>query len=229
MKPRALLLLTCCLSASCDSRGPASAAVTTDPATPAGAAGSPFFPLTPGTVWSFVGEADGVPYTEEVAVLEPIGWPAPLDPGFGAVHPVEERRYVGGVLAEVSYEWFTTDPAGDVYRVGEQSWSRRGDAFVEEPDSWFAGKGVGPAPYLPAAPAPGMRVLNELPHGLEVREIAAVGVVVEVPAGVMHGCVEVHENPASVDRDIVLYAPGKGVVAERSSNGYRVLAKIRRR
>ena len=85
-----------------------------------------------------------------------------------------------------------------------------------------------PALHLPARPRVGARWAGQSPAGAEIFAITAVDAFVDVPAGAFGGCVEVVENPEGQDRDIVLFAPGVGVVREQWAEGEKVLVEHRR-
>lgn len=189
----------------------------------------PLLPLEPGTVWIYEGDSDGLPLVEEIAVLDPVA--------FGGIDsdrqclPVVERRYLDGQLVEVSIEWLMHAADGSVWQLGEASLllDANGD-FRPSGDDWRAGEaGAEPVLVLPANPEVGAVIEQRLPHGTETYRIVRDDAVVETPAGTFGDCTEVHEGSGGEDQDIVLYAPGVGVVAAQAANGRKVLVRIRRR
>lgn len=215
------LLVTAVLGAACGARIAAPLALAPDAGPPAG---HPFLPLEPGTVWTYVGEDDGEPYVERIVALESVAW----SDGTSCVPLVEERR-VGGDVVETTTEWFAVDDAGNVWQFGEESWQRGPGGWVLGADAWRAGEGSAvPVPFLPAVPVAGDEFVLRLPHGDETRRIVATDAVASTPFGDFDECLEVHENPDDPDHDVMLYAPGTGLAAQRAQNGYKLLVDVQR-
>ena len=185
---------------------------------------NPFQPLVPGTVWHYVGMLDGEPLLEIVEALEPERFA-----GMPECVPLEQRRFVAGDLFELTTEWFAADAVGDLWSFGEESWQVEEGVFVRSADSWRAGDGVAPVRVLPARPAAGQLHELVLPHGREWRAVVALDVAVDTPYAAFADCLEIHENPDDPDEDILLYAPGTGLAAQRAANGYKLLFDVERR
>jgi hypothetical protein len=183
----------------------------------------PYFPIARGWTWHYVGEEDGLARYEEVRTLEQPRWIRGVE-----CTAIEELTYVDGSLTSITTEWFAQDGAGNVWRFGEESFEREGDALVRTSDSWLAGQG-GFAAWLafPAQPRVGARYSGLQPDGLEVLEVRALDAVADVPAGLFQGCVEISANPDDIeDEDIILYAEGVGRVAETSTTGWMHLERV---
>jgi hypothetical protein len=175
-----------------------------------------YFPLVPGTLWVLEGDEEGLFRREEVRV----------EPGTRLLWDVEctplvQAVWIDGILTEITTEWFAEDRDGNVWKFGEEALEWDGQAFVPQPDAWFAGAN-GRRPWLafPADPRPGETRFGDSGVGSDSLQIVSVTAVATVPAGVFFDCVEIHENPDEPDdQDIVLYAPGVGRVSESSPDG----------
>ena len=183
-----------------------------------------YFPLVPGRLCVYEGEEDGLPVTEEVRTLE-----VPRVIAGVACTALEERRIVGGVFVDLTTEWFAQDAQGNVWKFGEESFESDRGLFVRSDDSWFAGSdGARPWMTLAALPRVGERYFGYRPNGIDVLRIGSLSETVAVPAGTFVGCIEVFENPDDPeDRDIILYAPGLGMVSETSESGFVRLVSVR--
>jgi hypothetical protein len=108
---------------------------------------------------------------------------------------MEEYETVDGELEEVSRNYVADcSPMHDVYYFGEDVEDGDGHRL---PDSWLAGRrGARPGILMPdRAFLLGSRYYQEFAENARDRaEHTSMGIDVEVPAGVFHGCVEVTET-----------------------------------
>lgn len=211
------------LLAACSSGDARRGAVTT---TFASKVDHPFFPLSPGSILVYEGDEDGVPLREEVFTLE---HELAID-GVDCAGIVQEI-YVDGELVEVTTEWYAQDAIGNVWKFGEESLERSGAVLVDSASSWLAGeRGAMPWIQFPARLAEGERHRAPVSAGADEFEVVSLSAVAVVPAGVFHGCLQIVENPDHPDDpDIILYAPGVGRVAEKSTTGQVELVGTLRR
>jgi hypothetical protein len=176
----------------------------------------PFFPLTAGTQWRYVGTKDGAWHEELVRVDDE---PRVID-GVVCTPLVQEVR-IDGALDHVTTEWFAVDADGNVFKFGEQALDFGGERAEPVVESWFAGEGGAFAwRYLAASPSPGDEVLGYSTEGTERVTVLRSDATDAVAAGTFTGCIEVdeeHDDPK--DADIVLYAPGVGRTSETSAGG----------
>lgn len=222
MNLRLGLAILCCALAACGSDGRRSAASVGSPLPIDPFDGNPWMPLIPDTYLVYLGEEDGLPLREEIQVLAPVRWSESQ-----RCVPVQERRFLDGVLTEMSTEWFATDAAANVWKFGEEAWHDLASKPRLADDNWLADEeGKGAVMVMPAAPRAGAAWQVLLPHAEELLLIAATDGRVATPAGDFDDCVEVHENPDDPDHDIILYAPGTGVVEARAANGFKVLTTL---
>ena len=222
-----VLLLTSVVLCAAGCGGAAVGAVPldlSDPAAYKAAVEHPYFPMTPGTVWTYEGEHEGRFRHDEVRVLaEPrLLWSIPC---LG----LREEQYLDGNLTQVTTEWFAEDRRGNVWKFGEESLEFDGPSFARTPDSWVVGEGDAlPWMMISATPALGEMYVGYRPDGQDVMRVESLNATVEVVAGVFLHCLKILENPQDVeDQDIILYAGGVGRVQESSSVGRVELVSVR--
>jgi hypothetical protein len=182
-----------------------------------------FFPMTPGMVRIYEGEDEGQLRRDEVRVLA-----VPLDISGVACTGTHQEVFLDGELAEVTEEWFAQDLAGNVWKFGEQSVEFDEGGIALTGDSWTAGvEGAVPWMAFAADPRVGDQHFANGIDGPEMLEVLSVNETATVPAGAFEGCLQIVENPDDPDEDIILYAPGVGLVSETSASGRIDLASIR--
>lgn len=210
-----LRLVWSCLAllAACSPGGPAAAVeVRHDPGfrDAALAMQHPFFPLRPGTEWTYAGESDGVDVREHVRVLEAFEVIARTQ-----CVVVQQDRYHGERLDETTLHFYAGDFAGRLWLFGEESFDAEGR---RGPDSWRAERELQPIAWLPRTPVVGERYLLPLPRGDEWTDVVGLGAVTVVPGGAFTDCLVTFEGTED-DGDLVLYAPGVGRVRESAADG----------
>jgi hypothetical protein len=184
----------------------------------------PYFPMTPGTLWIYEGEADGHLRRDEVRILEQT-----RDITGIACTTVLQGVFLDGELSEVTTEWYAQDREGNVWKLGEESLEFNGERFATTADSWVAGEdGARPWMVFAAAPRVGDLYVGSRPHGQDELEVLSLTETVTVPAGTFEGCLQVLENADEPDdTDLIIYAPGVGLVSEQSTTGQIDLISIR--
>ena len=183
----------------------------------------PYFPLTPGLVWTYVGSHGTQLRHERVESLSAQRW---ID-GVACTAIVQEIEH-DAVLEEVTTEWFAQDQAGNVWKFGEETLVPNGSGFSVI-DSWVAGVGAGKAWIaFPTGLRAGLRFASSDEHGAGEFEVRTVEGHVTVAAGTYDNCAEIVEKPGEPDADIILYAPGVGRVHEVNAEGKLELESVRR-
>jgi len=175
-----------------------------------------YFPVSPGSTWTYAGSEDGVPRVDDVRVLE--GTRRILGVACLGIEQLVEED---GILVERTVEWYAQDADGNVWKFGEETFERVNGSFVAQSDSWIAGsRGARPWLAFPAVPAVGQEFVGG-PAGAEDRfEVVSIGEIVTTPLGAFPDCVRLLENPDDPeDTDIILYADGVGMVAARFPTG----------
>src|SRR3954462_15052359 len=114
----------------------------------------PWFPLTPGTTFTYRGVKDGKPSRDVVTVGHATksiqGAPCTV---------VTDLLYLSGKLEERTTDWYAQDAAGNVWYFGERTaeLDRRG-RVKSTSGTWQAGvKGAVAGIYMPANPRAGQR------------------------------------------------------------------------
>ncbi|MHC4135514.1 MAG: hypothetical protein ACYTDU_13780 [Planctomycetota bacterium] len=184
----------------------------------------PWFPMRPGTLWIYEGDAEGSHRRDDVRVLEQTRVIADV-----TCTAVRQEVFLDGELSEVTTEWFAQDGDGNVWRFGEETAELDDGVFAATADSWMAGEdGAVPWMFLAADPHVGDRYVGYRPDGQEVVEIVSLTETATVPAGIFENCLEAEENPDDLeDADIILFAPGVGLVSESSHTGRIDLVSVR--
>lgn len=200
--------------AACDAAGPMAGA----PLGVAFVAGvdHPYFPMTPGVLRVYEGDDEGLARRDEVRVAPGLRVIAGV-PCTAAVQDV----FLDGELAEQTTEWFAQDVEGSVWKFGEESFEYEDGEPVRTADSWVAGADGAVAWRLLAAdPSPGDVLFGYGPEGEDRFEVLSVTGTATVPAGTFQDCLEVAENADDPDdADLIIYAPGVGLVSEQSADG----------
>ncbi len=141
-----------------------------------------------------------------------------------------QRIFLDNALREITVEWFAPDRSGLVWKYGEETLELASNGTPTGNEWWIAGIGGGlPWPVLPAIPRAGARIAAWGASGPEEFVILATNVTANTPAGTFSGCLRLHENPDDPeDDDIILYAPGVGLVEECSNDTKIRLVQIQR-
>jgi hypothetical protein len=123
---------------------------------------NPWFPLTPGTVYTYVGVKDGKPSREVLTVTHRTttisGAPCVV---------VDDRLWLAGHLEEKTLDWYSQDARGNVWYFGEQTaeLDAKGRVVTTE-GSWKAGvDGARPGIFMPAHPRVGQSGQQEYYKG----------------------------------------------------------------
>jgi hypothetical protein len=130
---------------------------------------------------------------------------------------VQEFETADGEVDEVSYNFFANcAPMNDVYYFGEEVFDGEGNP---EADAWLAGvDGARPGIIMPdRAFLLGSKYYQEqAPAAQDRARHTALGLEVEVPAGIFHNCVEVTEtSPLEPgEESIKVYCPNVGLVID---------------
>lgn len=130
---------------------------------------------------------------------------------------VQEFETADGEVEEISYNFFANcAPMNDVYYFGEDVFDGEGNP---EDDAWIAGvDGARPGIIMPdRAFLLGSRYYQEqAPAAQDRARHSAMGLEIEVPAGVFHNCVEITEtSPLEPGKkSLKVYCPNVGLVID---------------
>jgi hypothetical protein len=180
---------------------------------------NPYLPLRPGTTLIYEGISGGEREVVKVTVTnetkEILGITATV---------VRDRVFVGGKLAEDTFDWYGQDRQGNVWYLGEDTKEYEDGKVVSTEGSWEAGvDGAQPGIIMLGDPQAGDTYRQEFYAG-EAEDIARViglDESVTVPHGSFDGVLRTEDwTPLEPKiRENKFYARGVGVVFERLIRG----------
>lgn len=176
---------------------------------------NPYFPLVPGTVFTYRSKTqDGIEIetmrvTDQTKVIQ------------GATtRVVQDDVRLDGVLTEHTFDWFAQDELGNVWYFGEDSQAidpETGEVSTE--GSWQAGKaGADAGIIMEAHPQAGdsYNEENAAPIAQDQARVIALDARAKVPYGKFDHCLET-ENTSPLEPGALenkFYAPGVGLLLE---------------
>lgn len=183
---------------------------------------NPWFPLKPGTVYTYRGVKDGKPSRDVVTVT----------PGTKMIQGVRttivrDSLFLAGRLEERTTDWYAQDQGGNVWYFGEATaeLDRKGRVTSTE-GSWQAGvHGARAGIYMPGRPRIGQSGLQEFyrGHAEDHFRVLRLSASVRVPFITTNHALLTEEwtplEPAVLDHKY--YVRGIGVVKEASVRGPR--------
>ncbi len=179
----------------------------------------PYFPLPPGTAWSYEKETDEGLETVEVRVLHDtkniLGVRATV---------VRDQVFVDGELKEDTFDWYGQDEDGNVWYLGEDTKEYEDGKVVSTAGSWEAGKdGATPGFIMLAHPRRGNEYAQEVAPGVaeDRAEVISLRRTVRVPAGRFRDCLQTLETtPLDPNaREFKYYARDIGLVLVTDEEG----------
>lgn len=195
-----------------------------DPAAFSTTVTNPYFPLRPGTRWTYEGQTEDGLERKVVEVTDE----ARTVMGVRCV-VVHDVVTLDGQVHEDTVDWFAQDREGTVWNFGEATRKRRADGSFTPAGSWEAGVGgAQPGVVMTARPAPGGPYRQEyLPGEAEdMAQVLSVTETLRVRFGFFQD-VLVTRDWSPLDPGVVEhkhYAGGIGLVREEAVQGesYRV-------
>lgn len=124
---------------------------------------NPYFPLVPGTTFTYRGETDGVPTRSVMTVTND----TKVILGVTTI-VVHDQAYEGRVLVEDTFDWYAQDTAGNVWYFGEDTkeLDEKGNV-ISTAGSWEAGvNGAEPGIIMLADPKKGDKYQQEFAAGV---------------------------------------------------------------
>jgi len=173
-----------------------------------------FWPMTPGTRWTYR-ETDPEGETLDVVVIVTTETKQ-LANGVNA-RVVRDTVTQEGEIIEDTFDWYAQDSAGNVWYLGEDTAEFEDGEMVSDSGSWEAGvDGALPGIIIPADPAPGMSYRQEYYEGEaeDNGEVLSVDEMVDVTVGHFDD-VLLTKDTTPLEPDVLeykLYAPGVGPV-----------------
>lgn len=175
---------------------------------------NPYFPLKPGTVWTYEGETEDGLESIAVEVTDQTREVAEV-----TCVVVRDTVRLDGEVLEDTYDWYAQDNNGNVWYMGEDTKEYEDGVVVSTEGSWEAGvDGAMPGIVMEAKPKIGDSYRQEYYRG-EAEDLAGVislNESVEVPLGSYENCLKTREwTPIEPDvLEYKYYAPGVGMVME---------------
>jgi hypothetical protein len=154
---------------------------------------NPYLPMPVGATWTIESQTDEGLIRIEVEVL------AETRTIEGVVATVvQDREYLDDELIEDTKDWFAQDVEGNVWYLGEETCEFEGGMCVDTHGAWEWGVDAAlPGIIMRASPTvDGMPYYQEyyLGEAEDYGEVVAVGLSIEVAAGVFEDCIQIHEG-----------------------------------
>ena len=191
-----------------------------DPAEMSADIDHPYWPMEPGTRWTYREDEDG-----EVLEVVVIATDQTKELANGVTaRVVRDTVTLDGELVEDTFDWYAQDADGNVWYLGEDTAEFEDGELVTREGSFEAGvDGALPGILLPAEPEPGMRYRQEYLEGEaeDNGEVLSVDEQVEVRAGHYdHALLTKDTNALEPDvNEYKLYAQGVGPVLALGISG----------
>ena len=172
---------------------------------------NPWFPLTPGTTYTYIGVKDGQPSRELLTVTHRTRMVA----GAPCI-VVDDRLWLSGKLEERTTDWYSQDAAGNVWYFGEQTAELDAKGHVTSTEgTWQAGvDGAKPGIFMPAHPHAGQSGQQEYYKAQAEDHFRVVGYL---GANALLTEEWTPLEPGVLDHK--LYVRGTGTVLERTVKG----------
>jgi hypothetical protein len=188
--------------------------VTLDPATFSTTIDNPYWPMTPGTRWTY---RETGPDGDELTVVVVVTFDTRKIANGIEARVVRDTVYLGDQIIEDTFDWYAQDADGAIWYLGEDTAEFENGQISSTDGSFEAGvDGALPGIVIPADPQPGMQYRQEFYAGQaeDNGAILALDELVEVPAGVYRGALMTRDtNNLEPDvEELKFYAPGVGVV-----------------
>jgi hypothetical protein len=178
--------------------------VNLDPANFSADITNPYWPMKPGTRWTYRGVEPGGPPQDIVIVVTTAT--KKLANGITA-RVVRDTAQSKGQIIEDTLDWYAQDAEGNVWYMGEQTAEFEKGKIVSRAGSWEAGKdGAMPGIMLPAQPQVGQKYRQEYKKGEaeDNGEVLATNHLVEVEAGSYERAL-VTMDTSTIEPDVVEY------------------------
>jgi len=205
--------------------------VNLDPANFSANITNPYWPMKPGTRWTYR-EVDEKGRTQEVVVVATTATKK-LANGITA-RVVRDTAQKGGQIVEDTVDWYAQDSTGNVWYMGEDTAEFEKGKVVSRAGSFEAGKnGALPGIIMPAEPQVGQHYRQEYLKGEaeDNGDVLALKQMVEVPTGRYEKSVLTRDTSPlePTVAEYKLYAPGAGLVLTldvSGGSGRETLVKI---
>jgi hypothetical protein len=173
----------------------------------------PYWPMKPGTRWTYREAEDGE--VKEVVVV--VTTQTKKIANGVTARVVRDTVRVDGSIIEDTFDWYAQDSKGNLWYLGEDTAEFEDGKITSRGGSFEAGRdGALPGIMLPADPAPGMRYRQEYYKGEaeDNGEVLSTAEMAQVPAGLYRGAL-LTKDTITIEPDVQeykLYAKGVGPV-----------------
>lgn len=180
---------------------------------------NPFYPLKPGTIYTYKGMTDA---GEELNTVE-VTHSTRVLMGVTCVEVID-TVFVNGALEELTHDWYAQDLEGNVWYFGEDAKQYSNGVVVDTAGSWLAGVNGGlPGIVMEADPQVGDLYRQEYLKGVaeDMAEVLSLEGGADVPYGPFTGCV-VTKDFSPLERRVIenkWYARGIGMVKSTMVKG----------
>ncbi|GAA1056950.1 hypothetical protein GCM10017608_10340 [Agromyces luteolus] len=182
---------------------------------------NPYWPMTPGTRWTYrEAGADG---TDLVVTVIATSQTKRIANGITA-RVVRDTVRDGADIIEDTFDWYAQDDAGAVWYLGEETAEFEDGAITSRSGSFEAGvDGALPGILIPADPQPGMAYRQEYYRGEaeDNGEVLSVHAKAEAPIGAFDDVLLTWDT-ITIEPDVAelkFYAPGVGPVLALDASG----------
>jgi hypothetical protein len=197
-----------------------------DPADFVSVIDNPYFPLTPGTTFTYEAETEDGRETDVVTVThdtkEILGVTCTV---------VRDTATLDDVIEEDTFDWYAQDKEGNVWYFGEFTTQFENGVPVGHEGSWEAGvDGAQPGIVMPADPQSGDSYRQEFLAGAaeDMAKVLRLNASVSVPYGDFENCLETKEwsplEPGVIEHKF--YARGIGLVLVEELKGKTVRQEL---
>lgn len=179
-----------------------------------------YWPMTPGTRWTYREVEDGEVKEVVVVVTDQTKQVA----NGVTARVVRDSVTLDGELVEDTFDWYAQDGAGNVWYLGEDTAEYADGEVTTRDGSFEAGvDGALPGIILPGAPRPGLAYRQEYYQGQaeDNGEVLSLDELAETPFG-QFDSVLLTKDTITIEPDVQeykLYAPGVGPVLVLSVSG----------
>ena len=189
---------------------------------------NPYFPLEPGTVWTYEGESDEGTETVVVEVLDETRSIMGVDATI-----VRDRVYLEGELIEDTFDWFAQASDGTVWYLGEDTKEMENGVVVSTEGSFEWGEnGALPGVIMWADPSAhiGQEYRQEYYRGVaeDWGRVLRLGEAVSTAVGAFTNCLVTEDwnGLESGSHENKTYCPGVGFVLEVHLGGDEEVALV---
>ena len=174
---------------------------------------NPYWPMEPGTRWTYRETEGG----EELKVVVIVTTETKELANGITARVVRDTVTQDGEIVEDTFDWFAQDADGNVWYMGEDTAEFEDGKVTSREGSWEAGvDGALPGVIMPADPQPGMRYRQEYYEGEaeDNGEILSLDEMAEVPFGQFKELL-LTKDTIAIEPDVLeykLYAKGIGPV-----------------